>query len=850
MFCCVFLVIIALALYAFNRNIVLVADRLEVISAFSIESIRSPLQLGDMKAVEQKLQGVMENLGLDGVKLLGPDGSTLVAFGVGNAQLLPSFTYGKGISWKWPFTLLFQHSDSIFHDDKTIGFLITHTVAGATIFIWPVVLAVFGLLCQYALWLLLFSSSEAAETINNKAERTTHREEENHHRNVQERIEELRRERDLAAVSAEAKNTFIARFSHEVRSSLNGVIGALSLLEKSKLDEDRLRLVRAAGRSAGSLLLITDDVLDLARLESGRIEFEKIPFDLRETVEESITLFIDPARKKGLNLHCYMPTGIPSQVVGDPTRFRQILTNFLGNAIKFTDDGEINLLLTTVKREDNRQRLCFTVEDTGIGIDPEKLDSIFEMFVQADASTTRNYGGSGVGLSICKQLVEQQNGEIGARSNPGRGASFWFILEFEIIGEKYSRPQWPQLINKEILLIDNCETCTTIISQYLQDALLTSKRVDDRHDVINQLVSLRIGSYIPEILILDHESLGGETEAVLEKIHSICGESIPSIFVLTWEGDKINARIEAKTSGIITKPVFLFQLCDRLTGISSEPSEETIDYQDEILECSVLLVDDEEINRHVGAEILKKLGCIVDVAENGPEALEKTASFHYDLVLLDVQMPQMSGIEVAEMIRRREQQTGEPRLVIVALTANGLKSTFESCMAAGMDGFIVKPMQLDLLRKELARWLGTDADTTGEQVPALPGVNTKAGMAGNPTEQASWDRGLALRYLGGDEQLLGDLMKMFLLKKDKLLAAIEEAMARRNGEEISSAAHAFKGAVNHFAAGRCRQLAQTIESRAGEECLEDLERLFQSLLDATEDLEKELEREIRDITNA
>lgn len=845
--CCAFLIASIVAFLAFNRDMILLADRLEVINRLSVKSVRDPLLQGKTAEVEQTLQRMLESYALESIELYSYDGSALITIGSKKKQLMQSLTYGERVSWQWPGTLLFQYSDVIFHNDKPLGFLTIYAITDMSILLWPVSIFLAGLLLQYIIWKLMFVRLTAVEDgkihqgENTKVQSETSADGGANYI-VPDQHDELRRERDIAVANAEAKNKFIANMSHEVRSSLNGVIGVLALLKRAKLDANRMRMVRAASRSADSLLLIINDVLDFAKIESGRIEFEKIPFDLRETVEESITLFIDSARAKGLSLHCYIPVTIASQVIGDPTRLRQVLTNLLSNAVKFTSEGEVNLLLTTMEREDGRQRLRFTVEDTGIGIQQAKLDTIFEMFAQADVSTTRNYGGSGVGLSICKELVEQQDGEIGVQSSFGKGASFWFSLDFEIAGEHFSQRPWPQLNKKEILLFDQCETCSTIINQYLKNALVTTRRIEDSDDVVHQLIRLRVDGYTPEILIIDHESIDRKTEAILEKIHSICGEEAPRIFVLTWESDIIHERIKKRVTGIIHKPVFLFQLCDILSGIS--PVQQSTSKQNDEIKGSVLLVDDEEINRHVGEEILKKIGCIVDVAESGSEALEKTAHNAYDLVLMDVQMPQLSGIETAAMIRKRENELGAQRLGIVALTANGLNTTRESCLAAGMDGFIVKPIHPDLLRKELAQWLNSEDSLAADEARFSLEFGADRKMENNPGSKENWDRQLALQYLGGDELLLAELMKMFLEKKDRLLAAIENAMVTQNGEEISYAAHAFKGAVNHFAAGKCRQLAQTIETRASTDRLEGLDMFFKSLEKATADLEKELEKEI------
>ncbi|MDJ0623261.1 MAG: ATP-binding protein [Desulfocapsaceae bacterium] len=842
---CLFLFLIALvsAFSTYQQGKTLTLQRLVLLNDLAAETVKTPLQQGELADVQKKLEGIQQHHRLASISLYGVDGLALAAHGPEEKQPLETLTYGEHISWQWPFTLYFQYSSIVFQNDRPLGFLIVSAFGDTGLLIWPTFFILLSLVVIFIVWRLndplvsergsLFAS-QSQDSLSPPELLTLAESEEK----IREATEELRGERDRATASAEAKSEFLASMSHEIRSSLNGIIGVLALLQRSKLDDEQLHLVRAADLSADSLLLIINDVLDFAKIESGKIEFAKVDFNLRETIEDCIALFIESARVKSIAVHCYVPTNIVSRIKGDPVRLRQIITNLMSNGVKFTEQGEVNLFVSTVTRDSFKQRLCFTIEDTGIGIKPARIDDIFEMYVQADAQIAKEYGGTGVGLSICKKLVELQGGKIGVESTPGLGTSFWFTLEFDLVEENVFPPQL-SLQNKKVIQLSNCETCATIISQYLYDAQIHNISASSIKEIKAQLEVDLSNIHDAEIVLIDYESFTDDLEELMDVMEAKLGFDSTRVFVMHWSGESSIIDLKSRITGFISKPVSFLPFRKMLCGMTPMLSEKD-SKDEEYLSGRVLLVDDEEINRHVGQRILQKIGCTADIAPSGERAVAMAASIAYDIILMDIQMPEMSGIEATRIMRAKEEEEALRKTVIIALTANGLPSTKERCLAAGMDGFVVKPIHPEKLKKILAQWLPVSRSAEKQQDE---NYHLQSGQVFQAEEQI-WNRNRALRYLGGDEELLVELMKMFLKKKEILLTKIQKAMNDTDGEEISCAAHAFKGAVNHFAAERCRKLAQTIESKAAEGQIEGLDNYYKELVAAADTLEEELKQEI------
>ncbi len=837
-----FVILLAALSSSYRINKASVVDKLTVVAEFSAERIRLPLTKGDITAIDGEITAISQFYKLDGVELYSSDGSMLAEHGREEGRPPTSMMLGEHLSIRWPFLLMVQYSRIVFHEDRPLGLLILYQTMDANAVAAGCTVVLLFLLLY--LWIGKKARSRDNGTLFHNAgpsvtsEREILKTDDEVQRLVHRRTAQLERQRDKALQSAQAKGDFLANMSHEIRTTMNGVVGVLSLLHETHLSEEKKRLLDVATRSTDSLLLVINDILDFSKIESGKMDFERVTFDLREIVEECVFLYTDTARSKGIRLHCYLPLEISTSVIGDPTRLRQIITNLLSNALKFTDVGEVSFRVDLTDAEPHMEKLRFAVEDTGIGIEEQKIEGLFDMFTQAETTTTRKYGGTGIGLNVCKKLVELQGGEIGVNSSVGQGTTFWFTMSFERAADN---PASRTLVEKKIALFDNCETCTTIILQYLRGSALRSRLESGSDDILHQLQQFVEEGYVPEILLVDYSAIADEIDGFMQKMARIFGRRRPELFVLSRQGGIEEKLKGTGVAGVILKPVRLVQLHEQILGVLPRVEIDS-PARIEVNGARVLLVDDEHINRHVGQMILEKIGFDVDIAVDGEEALRKTAENRYDAVLMDIQMPGVDGLETTKIIRRRERGQGGVHLPILAMTANALPAMKDRCLSIGMDGFITKPIKPETLLQHLQAYL---EDTPGpcfpKQMQSVDGVEDCCSKSG---EREVWDRRQALEYVGGDEKLLASLAELFIARKELLVGSLEASMRSGDGEEISSAAHAFKGAVNHFAAGPCQKLALDIESRAGRNRLDGLEEDVLKLKAAAEVLVEQLEKQI------
>ncbi len=673
----------------------------------------------------------------------------------------------------------------------------------------------------------------------------------NHRQNLEdlvlERTEELRAKRDEALAAARAKSEFLANMSHEIRTPMNGVIGVLSLLRDAPMTEEYKRLLDTATRSADSLLLIINDILDFSKIDAGKITFESIPFNLRELLEETSELFIDTVNLKNIDLTCFIPTDIPCRVKGDPTRLRQIITNLLSNAVKFTDKGEVRLQVSIVSRHDMHQELQFSVEDTGIGIAPEAIERLFDQFTQADGSTTRKYGGTGLGLSVCKQLVEKQGGRIGVKSKFGFGAMFWFILPLVIVEDSEPVIPYNRLQGKHILLVDSNLTNLAIISQYMQYCNVRVTSCTDTEGALRKLDEMCRQSEQVDTVLIDYNLDHMDGLHFAEILHRQYSQAVSEIILMSTT---TYSRARLQNCGVRTmllKPVRQLELYNVIAGLPLyEKVHEQRTVQEKVqgqiqLAGAVLLVDDEPINQKIAVAILQKFGLTVDVAATGYEAVAKSHQKKYSVILMDIQMPEMSGYEATEIIRNREQAEGRPRTVIIAMTANAMDSTRRQCLAVGMDDFFTKPIKPDMLAERLQPWLTIEKKPTAvlDDEMSKP-VETEVPVDSDSGTAAVWDLATAMGFVGGDEELFRELADLFLERNETLLSAVEEAVKNKDALDLRNRAHAYKGAVSHFAAEHVRELAYALETQGKNEDLEGCRDKIQELRKAASILVKEL----------
>ncbi len=621
--------------------------------------------------------------------------------------------------------------------------------------------------------------------------------------------------RDAAVYTAQIKSEFLSNMSHEIRTPMNGVLGMLDILRDTEMSHEQYDLVETATNSAEALLAIINDILDFSKLEAGKIELESIKFNLPTLVEEVCTLQAGQAHAKTLELNCFLPVNFPVYWKGDPTRLRQVLTNLIGNAVKFTEHGEVSVKVIDLPSMANASSLRFEVQDTGIGITPETQERLFQAFVQADSSTSRCFGGTGLGLSISKNLVELMNGSIGVDSEPGKGACFWFNLPLTPLEQDLVQLPMVDLSGKRVLLVDDNATNRTILEHYLKHWGVLIYSVDNGAAGLTALVHAAQSAEPFDLLLSDLHMPGMDGLALARAISEDPAIAATPRLLLSSGG--LLSEAERKALGIsqsLLKPVRQGQLFEAMVNalqLAAQPAtieRRVINDTEALPDYSgkrVLLAEDNRVNQKVALAMLAKFKLKPDLAENGQEALEHLAKQTYDLVLMDCQMPVMDGYDATRQLRERE-STSTSRTPVIALTAHATTEARDTCLAAGMDDFLSKPIDRTLLRAALARWLGTAS------LSKVQAAEPAASSVTNPDDY--WDEAAMLKQLEGDEELLLELIELFLETVPLRLADLNEAMAKENQQGIADAAHAIKGMTGQFFAKPAKTLAGQLEDSA------------------------------------
>jgi len=658
---------------------------------------------------------------------------------------------------------------------------------------------------------------------------------------VQERTHDLAIARELAEEASRAKSGFLANMSHEIRTPMNGIMGMADLLLAGGLTPTQERQFhRAIMDSADSLMVIINDILDFSKIEAGRIELDSAPFLLRTVMGQVLRSLAPKAVEKKLELLCAPEMDVPDALLGDAGKLRQVLVNLVGNAIKFSEQGEIAVQTHVLADDGDQVLLQFSVSDRGIGISPEACDRIFNMFEQADSSTTKRFGGTGLGLTISRRIVEFMGGKIWVESTPGLGSTFRFTARIQVQQQTAPQPEPAELNGQPIVVVEQIELSRRTLAGYLATWGMSPFMAANAEEAM-ELIRKADDTKRPLLVLVDLQTLGTDCWDQIERLRE-AGHPPVEMIVMTSAGIRGDAE-QCRRRGItgyLTKPWVHDELRGVILAVLSGGNEERQapvtrhTLLEDQARLDILVADDVEVNRMLALTILERQGHRVVLATNGQEAVAAYAAGHFDAILMDVQMPVMDGLQATRHIRELEKSNGR-KCPILALTAYAGQDDRDKCLAAGMNGYLSKPFKAAELEFALHQQCGLVGSRKTDSDPATAQNITE-------TDMSVFDRDGLLSRLGGKTELIGKFVALFRKGMDGNLVKLLAATEVRDNEGIRVNAHTIKGAAGNIGAPRIQDIARRIEEAARGErlaealdllpCLNDEYDVFVSLIEA------------------